>query len=91
MISKTQFLIPVIIAINSLGVGLSLLYGKYGGSGGATTEGVFLGVKITGIIVVVIAIVFSIIFKDWFFKNWYFIILIVLAGLLQAFFLDIIR
>lgn len=88
---KAQFLLPLIIAINIIGLGLSLLYGRYGGSGGETTEGVFFGIKITGIIVVILVVMASVIYKEWLFKNWYFILLIVIVGLLQVFFLELIK
>lgn len=91
MIIKAQFLIPIIIALNILGIGLSLLYGKYGGTGGETTEGVFLGIRITGTVVALITIIFSVIFKDWFLRNWYFVLPLIFFGVLQAIFLELIK
>lgn len=44
--------------LNLLGVLASFFYGVTGGSGGETTEGVFMGIYLTGVISIVLCLVF---------------------------------
>lgn len=48
-------------AINLLGVVLSFFYGIAGGSGGETTEGVFMGIFLTGIISMGLCVLFLVV------------------------------
>ncbi len=88
---KRKYFILLIIIFNLIGIGISLLYGKYGGSGSETTEGVFLGIKLTGIIVSLLIIVLSIIYKDWFIKNWFIVLPLLAWGILQIVFLEFVK
>jgi glycerol-3-phosphate acyltransferase PlsY len=47
--------------INLLGVVLSFFYGITGGSGGETTEGVFIGIFLTGIISMCLCVLFLVV------------------------------
>jgi glycerol-3-phosphate acyltransferase PlsY len=47
--------------INLLGVVLSFFYGITGGSGGETTEGVFMGIFLTGIISMCLCVLFLVV------------------------------
>lgn len=44
--------------LNVLGVLLSFFYGIVGGSGGETTEGVFMGIYLTGMVSIVLCLLF---------------------------------
>ena len=79
-----------IVITNLIGLSISFLYGKFGGPGGQTTEGVFLGIKITGFCVVLLCLLFSVFVKGWFTKYWYLIILLLGFGLLQLFFQELL-
>lgn len=88
---KSKYFILLIVIINLLGITASVLYGKYGGPGGETTEGVFLGIKLTGLIVVFLFIALSVFYKDWFIKNWFILIPILIWGIIQAVFIEFFR
>lgn len=88
---KSKYFILLIVIINLLGITASVLYGKYGGSGGETTEGVFLRIKLTGLIVIFLLVALSVFYKDWFIKNWFILIPILIWGIIQAVFVEFIR
>lgn len=68
MISNKKISI-LFVSINVTGILISFLYGIYGGSGGETTEGVYLGLFYTNIISVLISIILFFLNKQWILKN----------------------
>jgi len=78
---KTKYL-SYLSLLNIAGLILSILYGIYGGSGGETTEGVFLGISLTGIITIFGAILFTFSF-ELFKKRWYWILILIIVGSLE--------
>ena len=88
---KSKYFILVVIIVNIIGLGTSFLYGRYGGPGGETTEGVFLGIRVTGITVTLILIILSILYKDWFIKNWFIVLPLLIWGIIQATFLEFMK
>jgi hypothetical protein len=88
---KNSTVYLILAGVNIAGMLVSVFYGKYGGSGGETTEGFFLGIKLTGIVSLicmsymlvkfgkanVFLVTFSVIYVVW--------------SLLQIFFLSFFR
>ena len=62
---SNRILSQIYLGINILGILLSLLYGVTGGSGGETTEGVFLGFFYTSILSVIFLIIITFIRLSW--------------------------
>lgn len=66
------------IGLNILGIFSSLLYGMFGGSGGGTTEGVYLGLFYTNLISALFAIIVVIAKFSWWRSNFIWAILVLL-------------
>ena len=77
-----------IAIFNILGVTLSILYGIFGGTGGETTAGVFLGVAFTGVLTVLACIVLPFFFIELFKTKWYWFLVLVVIGIAEASIVD---
>ncbi len=77
-----------IAIINIVGVVLSFLYGFFGGTGGETTEGVFLGIAFVGISTVIICIILIFFQFDLFKSRWYWFLIILAIGIAEASIVD---
>lgn len=66
------------IGLNILGIVSSLLYGMFGGSGGETTEGVYLGLFYTNLISTLFGIIVVIAKFSWWRSNFIWAILVLL-------------
>ncbi len=81
----------MLFCLDFLGILLSFLYGKYGGSGGETTEGVFIGIKVTGVIVLTMLVATFLIYRDAMRKYIFYALPLALISILQVVFLDLIK
>lgn len=77
-----------IATFNIVGVVLSILYGIFGGSGGETTEGVFLGIAFVGILTIIICIIFSFHRFDLFKSRYYWFLILLAIGIAEASIVD---
>jgi hypothetical protein len=69
--------------LNVMGLLLSILYGVFGGSGGETTEGVFMVISLTGLVTILGAVALALNFK-LFKSKWYWLLLLIFAGILES-------
>ncbi|MBI1289518.1 MAG: hypothetical protein GC178_18270 [Flavobacteriales bacterium] len=77
-----------IAIFNIAGVVLSILYGIYGGSGGETTTGVFLGIAFVGILTVIMCFALLFFQFDLFKSKWYWFLILIVIGIVEASIVD---
>jgi hypothetical protein len=79
------------ILLSILGVGCSLLYGYYGGSGGETTEGVYFGLAITAFFNLLLGVIILFYNFSWFRWNivWYLPVLIFLFFITKGYIVNV--
>ena len=62
---------------------IAFIYGVLGGSGGETTEGVFLIISYTGVFSIIALFIIGFINMKGLLKEWYWVLLILLTSLLE--------
>jgi hypothetical protein len=78
--NNTKIRIWTIILTNLFGIVLSMLYGRFGGIGGDTTPGVFFGITTTGLLSIILIVVFSLLRFKFFLRNFYWMIPILIIN-----------
>ncbi len=71
-----------------MGVFLSILYGIFGGSGGETTAGVFLGIAFVGVTTSIVCLVLPFFQFDLFKSKWYWFLLLIGIGVAESSLVD---
>lgn len=80
---KYTKLIFKLFVVNIILLLIAFMYGVLGGSGGETTEGVFLIISYTGVFSIIMLFILGLINIKVFLKEWYWVLLILLISLLE--------